>query len=133
MQKSIWPTMRSFTGESGSPPRDEFAYPMYGFIHVCGRQVEYRATISAMIPPSEDHYEGALARRVRPESWLQNREEKIRKNHPDPPWKTVLVITDIKRVSHDTCSFKKKKDGTSVQRPPQSFVGVLLPDPLVIR
>jgi hypothetical protein len=106
---------------------DNFSYPMYAFIHVCGKQVEYRASIREIVPFSRDHYEGtALAERVKPKRWRDEWKENINKCR-EHPWKYALVMTEITRVSYDTCSFEKKKDGTNVRRPPENFVSVLPP------
>ena len=35
--------------------KDSFSFPMLGFIHISGSQVEYRATIRGIMPFSPDH------------------------------------------------------------------------------
>jgi len=37
--------------------RERFLYPILGYIHICGGQVEYVATIQDIIPFSPSHYE----------------------------------------------------------------------------
>ncbi|MGD0570805.1 MAG: endonuclease NucS domain-containing protein [Candidatus Sulfotelmatobacter sp.] len=106
--------------------KDNFSYPLYGFMHISGGQVEYRVTVCDIVSFSPAHYEGELAARVKPQPWLQ----KWRKNANDTrsrSWKNALVMTDIVPVSYDTCSFKKA-DGAQVQAPPRSYVRVLPPD-----
>lgn len=105
---------------------DRFSYPMYGFIHMCGGQVEYRASIRDIVPFSRDHYEDrALAERVKPKAWSREWLENLNDVRARP-WKNALVMTEIMPFSCDTALFQKY-DGTRVQRPPQSFVRVLLP------
>lgn len=108
--------------------KNRFSFPTVGFIHISGRQVEYRVSIRDIVPFSTDHYEGPLAQRVKPEPWI--REWKL-----SYPWKNALVITEIVPFSYDTRSFRKY-DGTLVRLPPQSYVRVLAPshsagDPVV--
>jgi hypothetical protein len=108
--------------------KDNFSYPMYGFMHISGGQVEYRVTICDIVSFSPAHYEGELAARVKPQPWLQ--EWRDNANHTrSQPWKNALVITEIVPFSYDTYSFEKS-DRTRVQHPPQSYVRVLLPDHL---
>jgi Endonuclease NucS len=107
--------------------RENFSYPMYGFMHISGGQVEYRATICDIIPFSRAHYEDeALAPRVKPGPWI--REWKVSVNEArSRDWKNALVITEIVPFSYATCSFEKP-DGTRVQTPPNGYVRVLPPD-----
>jgi hypothetical protein len=106
--------------------KDNFSYPMYGFMHISGRQVEYRVTIRDIVPFSPAHYEGNLGAQVKPEPWVRE----WRENTNDTrlvPWKNTLVMTGIVPVSYNTRSFKKA-DGAQVQAPPRSYVRVLRPD-----
>jgi len=106
--------------------RGHFSYPMYGFIHMCGGQVEYRVSIRDIVPFSRDYHEDkAVAERVKPEPWLREWKEN-RKNVQARPWKNELVITEIVPFSYDTVSFQKC-NGTKVQTPPQSYVRVRPP------
>jgi hypothetical protein len=115
--------------EVGFPiAKDNFSYPMYGYMHISGGQVEYRVTIRDIIPFSPAHYEDkALAAKVKPDPWLKEWEENA-KNVRSYPWKNALVITEIVPFSHDTYSFEKC-DGTRVQIPPQGYVRVIPPGP----
>ena len=107
--------------------RDNFSFPMYGFIHISGGQVEYRATISDIVPFSPAHYQDeALAIQVKPQPWLREWKENINDTR-SLPWKNALVITEIVPFSYDALLFKKI-DGTMVKAPPQSYVRVLPPD-----
>jgi RecB family endonuclease NucS len=96
------------------------SFPMYGFIHVKGERVEYRATIRDILPFSPAHYKDP---QVKPEAW--RREWKARAHG-----RNALVITEIVPFSYNTLSLTKKKDGTKVQAAPQgnSYVSVLPPD-----
>jgi hypothetical protein len=97
--------------------RDNFTYPMYGYMHISGEQVEYRATISDIVPFLPAHCDQLL----KPEPWIREWNEKRR------PGKNSLVITEIVPFSYDTYSLKKC-DGTSVKVAPQGFVRILPPD-----
>src|ERR1700730_3153671 len=87
--------------------KDNFSYPMYGFIHISGGQVEYRATIRDIVPFSPTHYEdGALAAQVKPEPWLREWKENVN-DARSRPWRNALVITEIVPFSYDTYLFEK--------------------------
>jgi endonuclease NucS-like protein len=106
--------------------RSKFVYPIFGFIHISGSQVEYRVTIRDIVPFSKDHYENRkLAERVKPESWLREWRDNIGdvRTHP---WKNALVMTDIVPFSYDTCSIYKY-DGTLIQKAPEGYARVLPP------
>jgi hypothetical protein len=106
--------------------KDSFSFPMLGFIHISGSQVEYRATISDIVPFSPDHYDNKkLAERVKPKSWLQEWKKNVgvARTHP---WKNALVMTEIVPFSYDTCSIYKY-DGTLIQKAPQGYARVLPP------
>src|ERR1039458_999128 len=82
--------------------RDKFSYPIYGFMHISGEQVEYRATIREIVPFSPAHYEdAALAAKVKPEPWIHEWKENINdiRTHS---WKNALVITEIVPFSYET-------------------------------
>ena len=106
---------------------EKFVYPLYGFIHIKGRRVEYRATIHNIIPFSSAQYEDeALAAKVKPGLWITEWKENIN-NVRARPWKNALVMTEIVPFSYDTYSFKKY-DGTKIKQPPEKYVRVLLPE-----
>lgn len=106
--------------------KNTFSFPMLGFMHISGRQVEYRVTIRDIIPFSFAHYEDtSLADRVKPEPWLREWKENLN-DARSYPWKNALVMTEIIPFSYDTYSFQKY-DGTSVQIPPHGYVRVLPP------
>jgi Endonuclease NucS len=103
--------------------RDRFSYPIYGYIHMCGGQVEYRVSIRDIVPFSRDHHED---RALKPETWVREWQEN-RNNVRAKPWKNELVMTEIMPFSYDTYSFHKC-DGTKVKQAPQKFVRVLPPN-----
>lgn len=106
---------------------DGLSFPLEGFIHVKGGQVEYKTTIHDIIPFSRDHYENlALAQQVKPEPWLRGWRENLADRAY--PWRNALVMTDIYAFSYDTYSFQKV-DGTPVRLPPQSYIRVRSPRP----
>lgn len=105
---------------------DKFSYPLMGFIHIKGGQVEFKVTIREIKAFSPEHYESQeLAARVKPEPWLREWEQNLG-NIRSYPWKFALVITEIEPFSRDTYEFSKY-DGRPVQKPPQSYVRVLAP------
>ena len=65
-----------------------FSFPLLGFIHVAGKQVEYKATINQILPFEPAHYENAA---VKPESWRQ--EWKDVKRRPHLPQENTFIIT----------------------------------------
>ena len=102
------------------------SYPLLGFIHISGEQVEYKATIRDIVPFSPDQYEDkTLAERVKPKVWLQEWRDNLN-DVRSYPWKNALVMTEIVPFSYDTCSFQKY-DGTPVRLPPYGYVRVLPP------
>ncbi|MBI2294408.1 MAG: DUF91 domain-containing protein [Betaproteobacteria bacterium] len=106
--------------------KDNFSFPMLGFMHISGGQVEYRVAIRDIVSHSPDHYEDrSLAERVKPESWIREWKENL-DDFRSYPWKNTLVMTEIAPFSYDTYSFQKY-DGTSVQIPPHGYVRVLPP------
>lgn len=106
--------------------REKFSYPILGYIHICGGQVEYKVTIRDIIPFSQRHYEGnELSERVKPNPWLREWEENIN-GVRSYPWKNALVITHIEPFSYDTYDFRKH-EGSSIQRPPQNYIRVIPP------
>jgi hypothetical protein len=96
---------------------DKFTYPMYGYMHISGGAVEYRATISNIVSFKGSHY----SRELKPELWIEEWNENQR------PYRNSVVITEIVPFSYDTCSFRKR-DGSMVQLAPQGYVHVLLPN-----
>jgi hypothetical protein len=70
---------------------ERLSYPMYGYIHMCGGQVEYRVSIRDIVPFSPDHNED---RALRPESWVRKWQENLNDVRAKP-WKNHLVMTEI--------------------------------------
>ena len=102
--------------------REKFSFPIFGFIHITGRQVEYRALISDIIPFSPEQYDDPA---VEPEAWRQRW-----KNDPSTrayQWKSVFVMTEIVPFSFDTRSIEKCGGGL-IKLPPQKYVRVLPPN-----
>ena len=106
--------------------KNRFSYPLFGFIHICGGQVEYRVIISDIVPFSPDQYEGTLAEQVKPEPWRKEWDENLN-NVRSYHWKYALVMTEIVPFSYYTPAFRKV--GGKPVRPPQSYVQVRLPSP----
>jgi hypothetical protein len=98
-------------------------FPLTGFIHVSGTQVEYKATISDIIPFSTSHFDDPC---VKPEPWIREWKENV-DDTQSAPWKNVLVITEISPYSFDTLAFRKL-DGTPVTLAPQNYIRVQLPN-----
>jgi Endonuclease NucS len=106
--------------------KNEFSYPLYGFIHISRGQVEYRANIRDIVPFSPDHYElKPLAERDKPEPWLDDWKDN-QNNMRSRRWRNALVMTEIVPFSYDTYSFQKY-DGTKVRVAPYGYVRVLPP------
>lgn len=105
-----------------------FSYPILGYIHVCGGQVEYKVTIRDILPFSRSHYEDKeLSERVKPSPWLKEWAENFN-DMQSYPWKFALAITHIEPFSCDTYGFRKH-NGSPVKRPPQNYVRVKPPSP----
>ena len=107
--------------------RDRFKYPMTGFIHIKGGQVEYKVAIKDIIPFSTEHYEShPLAELVKPEPWLREWKDDVNGIYSHR-WKNAIIMIDIKPFSYDTYKLRKY-DGTLVKHPPQNYVRVLQPE-----
>jgi hypothetical protein len=106
--------------------RDRFLYPILGYIHICGGQVEYVAKIKDIIPFSPSHYEDKeLSMRVKPRPWLREWDENFN-NCRLYPWKNAFVMAHIEPFSHNTYDFQKY-GGDPVKKPPQNYIRVLQP------
>lgn len=90
---------------------ERFAYPILGYIHICGEQVKYVATIKNIVPYSPSHYEA----RFKPIQWLSDQY---------CPWRNALLMTHIKPFSCNTCDFQKYEGGY-VKNAPQNYIRVL--------
>jgi hypothetical protein len=105
----------------------KFSFPLVGFIHISGRQVEYRALIDRIVPFSADVFTGQLAERVKPLSFRQ-----LWENDPNEraePWKNDLVFTEISPFSFDTLKIEKYPSGSGlVRHPPQNYIRVIPPN-----
>ena len=103
---------------------EKFSFPIFGFIHIGGGQVEYKATIKKIIPFSPTHYEDpVLAPRVKPEVWIKGWKEEKGRHHS---WKNALVITSIDPFSYDTYELVKY-NGSKVKQPPQKYIRIKSP------
>ena len=102
-----------------------FRFPIYAFIHISRRQVEYRALVDRIIPFSPTVFDGPLAEHVKPPSfrelWKSSRIE--RERH----WKNDLVFTEIVPFSFDTRRFEMYKGGP-VTHPMQGYIRVISPN-----
>ena len=107
--------------------KEKLSFPILGFIHISGGQVEYRVTINDILPFDPAHYENAaLAERVKPEPWRREWKENF-KGIRSYPWKKTLVIARIDPFSCETKAFKKY-DGGSIKLAPRSYVRVFPPE-----
>jgi hypothetical protein len=90
------------------------SFPIFGFIHVTGEQVEYRTTITDIIPFDAAHYDNT---QVKPEPWRNEWKQNIegRKN-----FKIELVMTRIDPFSCETTSLRKH-DGEPVTIAPRAI------------
>ncbi|HEY3973845.1 MAG TPA: hypothetical protein VGM18_12640 [Candidatus Sulfotelmatobacter sp.] len=101
--------------------KNDFKFPMLGYVHMAGRNVEHLLSICDIIPFSTSHYE--LSDPVIPESWIKEWNDKPNER---VAWKTQLVVTKIEPIRYNTLSFQKC-DGTPVKQPPMNFIRVLEP------
>jgi hypothetical protein len=46
--------------------KETFSFPLFGFIHIRGEQVKYRALVADILPFAPEHYENVS---VKPEPW----------------------------------------------------------------
>jgi hypothetical protein len=103
--------------------KGKFSFPIFGFIHVTGRQVEYRAQVTDIILFSPGHYDNPS---VKPEPWRE-----LYKNNPPKKGhlKHELVMTEIVPFSFDTLRFERYKGGL-VRHPPEGYTRVRSPSQL---
>lgn len=105
---------------------DSLKFPIFGYMHISGGQVEYRAKIKNIIPYTTAHYDDAeLAESVKPKPWLKEWQENVN-NVQSYNWRSILVIDEIDPFSRDTRKFQKP-DGTFVSHPPQGYIRILDP------
>jgi hypothetical protein len=109
--------------------RGRFSYPMYGYLHMCGGQVEYRVSIRDIVPFSHNRCED---RALRPGPWIlawQENRDGVRAE----PWKNDLVLTEIVPFPYDTYSFQKWDGAGRIKQAPQSYTRVLPPSHAPVR
>ena len=94
--------------------KSQFSFPIFGFIHIVGGQVEYRALIADIVPFSAKHYE---APSLKPEAWR----ERFKSVPNERAWRHNLVMTEIVPFSFDTYRFEKCGGGL-ITHPPQGYV-----------
>jgi hypothetical protein len=103
----------------------QFRFPIYAFIHISRRQIEYRALVDRIIPFSPTVFDGPLAEHVKPRSfrdlWNSDPIERAR------PWKKDLVFTEIVPFSFNTRHVEKYAGG-KVTHPPQGYIRVIPPN-----
>jgi hypothetical protein len=106
--------------------KDQFSFPMVGFIHMSGDKVRYAAKINDIFPFSRVHYEDPhLAHKVKPRPWLMEWKEN-KNNIKYDKWKNALVITKIVPFEYDTYALQRA-NGTYIRNPPQGYIKVLPP------
>jgi hypothetical protein len=99
--------------------KDKFSFPIFGFIHISGGQVEYRVLVDDIVPFSANHYEDpSLKPAPWREEWRNDSNQRARKNS--------FVMTEIVRFPFDTYRFEKYGGGL-INRPPQTYVRVIPP------
>ena len=104
--------------------RERFLYPILGYIHIRGGQVEYVATIQDIVPFSPTHYEDEdFSKKVKPVPWVVEWSQNVA-NCRHYRWKNALVMTNIDPFSYDTYKFQKY-DGGLVKHPPRNYIRVL--------
>jgi hypothetical protein len=100
--------------------RNQLSFPLFGFIHITGAQVEYRALVIDIVPFSPSHFEDPS---LKPSLWRAEW-----KNDPyKHDWRNSLVIAEIVPFSFDTRQFEKHGGGV-VKDAPQGFVRVIPPN-----
>jgi len=100
-------------------------FPIQGFIHIKGGQVEYEANIAKIIPYCPAHYEDpVLSEQVKPAPWRAAWEKSSRAH----TGKCTLIIKKIEPFSIQTTALKKI-DGTPVKRAPMGYTRILPPTP----
>lgn len=105
---------------------NRFVFPILGYIHICGGQVEYVVTIQDIIPFSPSHYEDKeLSQKVKPVPWLKEWAENTN-NCQSYHWKYAFVMTHIEPYSYNTYDFQKY-GGDYVKKAPQNYIRVLKP------
>ncbi len=93
--------------------KDQFSLPIEGMIHIKGKRVQYKATITDIIPYDEVNYKDpTFLEEVKPEQWRKDPNTRI--NNP----KNTLIITTIEPFLIEAKSLKKY-DGTPVKGAPQ--------------
>lgn len=105
--------------------KEQFSFPLFGFIHVRGHgQVEYRALITDIRPFDPTNYQNDKVKSVSQRSrWKTNHD-----NTQSYPFKHDLVMNEIISFSCDTYQFQKA-DGTGlITHPPEGYARVLLPN-----
>lgn len=100
-----------------------FNFPIFGYVHESGGQVEYRVTIRRIVPFSPRHYERP---RLKPERWRREWKNDLNGSR-SRPHEYSFVISEIVPCRYRAVKFKKA-DGTSVKAPPQSYVRVISKD-----
>jgi hypothetical protein len=103
---------------------ETLVFPMLGYIHVCGQQVQYKVMIQNIIPFSRRHYEDPVfSRTVKPEPWIREWIENIG-NTRAHSWRNALVLTMIEPFI--ALPEFRKLDGSPVIRAPQTTSGCCL-------
>lgn len=102
---------------------ENFVFPINGYIHVSGRQVEYVSTIVDIISFSPRHYsDPVIAEKKKPHTWVEEWKSNT-KGVRDHNWQTVFVMTRLSSFVYNTYDFKKVADG-NITNPPNKYVRV---------
>lgn len=105
--------------------KDQFSFPMVGFIHISGGNVKYAGEITDILPFSRAHYENTNSYKVKPKRWLMEWKTNMN-NIKNDNWKHALVIAKVMPFEYDTYAFQRT-NGTYIKIPPLGYVRVLLP------
>ena len=95
--------------------RDNFTFPICGYIHIKKDKTRYRATIDDIEPFREEHYSGPDANEIKPKEWIE-----YYKTHPEESdrWEFCYVISKLEVLPEplETTTIKKI-DGTNAATP----------------
>jgi hypothetical protein len=98
--------------------KTQFLFPILGFIHITGGQVEYQATIDDIVPHDNAYYENPD---LKPAQWRSAAHARGYGRG-----KYALIISKIEPFSIQTTALKRV-DGTPVAKGPEGYVRILPP------
>jgi hypothetical protein len=84
--------------EVGYPvKKNNFQFPLLGFIYINGEGVNYKIVISDIIQFSPEHYKDhSFAERVKPKKWQEEYKQQVKQKD----CKTTYVVTSIKECGY---------------------------------